>query len=112
MTEPTTFTARRCLFGKPDRETIKRNKEDFYKTMKMEIEKKNQKWNFNFETDTPLEGRYQWEKIHGETQAIQDSTKEKRCEKCIKSTAKETTFSNLQGVSIVSDTADQEMLSS
>ena len=66
MTDPIKLKAQRCLFGKPDRETIERNENERQDMLKKEAEEQKEKWNFDFETGTPLQGRYQWEKVEAE----------------------------------------------
>ncbi|KAL7985247.1 hypothetical protein Chor_003817 [Crotalus horridus] len=48
------------LFGPVDHEQVQK---DFQSLMKVQLEEAQQKWNFDFETETPLEGNYKWEKV-------------------------------------------------
>ncbi|XP_063153730.1 cyclin-dependent kinase inhibitor 1 [Candoia aspera] len=50
----------RNLFGPVDHEQLQK---DFQSLMKIQLEEAQQKWNFDFETETPLEGNYKWEKV-------------------------------------------------
>ncbi|XP_048353082.1 cyclin-dependent kinase inhibitor 1 [Sphaerodactylus townsendi] len=50
----------RNLFGPVDHEQLQN---DFQSSMKVEREEAKSKWNFDFETETPLEGDYKWEKV-------------------------------------------------
>ncbi|XP_054836901.1 cyclin-dependent kinase inhibitor 1 [Eublepharis macularius] len=50
----------RNLFGPVDHEQLQN---DFQSLMKAEWEEAQRRWNFDFETETPLEGDYRWEKI-------------------------------------------------
>lgn len=50
-------TVCRCLFGKPDHESVR---ESLDKELKSQRSSSKCTWNFDFETETPLTGRYQW----------------------------------------------------
>ncbi|KAL8168497.1 UNVERIFIED_CONTAM: hypothetical protein K2H54_000504 [Gekko kuhli] len=50
----------RNLFGAVDHEQLQN---DFQSMMKAELEEAQRKWNFDFETESPLEGDYKWEKV-------------------------------------------------
>ncbi|KAJ7332933.1 hypothetical protein JRQ81_015113 [Phrynocephalus forsythii] len=50
----------RNLFGPVDHEQLQK---DFQSLMRVQLEEAQQKWNFDFETETPLEGNYKWEKV-------------------------------------------------
>ncbi|XP_070601366.1 cyclin-dependent kinase inhibitor 1 [Erythrolamprus reginae] len=50
----------RNLFGPVDHEQLQK---DFQSLMKVQLDEAQQKWNFDFETETPLEGNYKWEKV-------------------------------------------------
>ncbi|XP_059213909.1 cyclin dependent kinase inhibitor 1Ca [Centropristis striata] len=50
----------RSLFGPVDREQLRR---DLTQRMKEIAEQDSRRWNFNFQTETPLPGRFQWEEI-------------------------------------------------
>uniref|UniRef100_A0A674GD61 Serine and arginine rich splicing factor 3 n=1 Tax=Taeniopygia guttata TaxID=59729 RepID=A0A674GD61_TAEGU len=50
----------RNLFGPVDHEQLQR---DFEDKIKQELEEAQHRWNFNFETETPLEGPFKWERI-------------------------------------------------
>ncbi|KAF7253769.1 Cyclin-dependent kinase inhibitor 1 [Varanus komodoensis] len=48
------------LFGSVNHEQLQK---DFQSLMRTQLEEARQKWNFDFETETPLEGPYKWEKV-------------------------------------------------
>nr|XP_021390998.1 cyclin-dependent kinase inhibitor 1 [Lonchura striata domestica] len=50
----------RNLFGPVDHEQLQ---QDFEDNIKQQLEEAQQRWNFNFETETPLEGPFKWERI-------------------------------------------------
>ncbi|KAL5021514.1 hypothetical protein ScPMuIL_000669 [Solemya velum] len=50
-------TVCRCLFGKPDHESVR---ESLDKELKSQRLSSKSAWNFDFDTETPLAGRYQW----------------------------------------------------
>ncbi|XP_034978384.1 cyclin-dependent kinase inhibitor 1 isoform X2 [Zootoca vivipara] len=72
----------RNLFGPVDHDQLQK---DFQSLMKAQLEEARQKWNFDFESETPLEGDYKWEKVsHRNRMPSQDllsPTKENSCEK-------------------------------
>lgn len=57
---PCSSKACRNLFGPVDHEQLQ---QDFEDKMKQQLEEAQQRWNFNFETETPLEGPFKWERI-------------------------------------------------
>uniref|UniRef100_A0A8C8S3M1 Cyclin dependent kinase inhibitor 1A n=1 Tax=Pelusios castaneus TaxID=367368 RepID=A0A8C8S3M1_9SAUR len=50
----------RNLFGRVDHEQLQN---DFRDLMRRHLEEAQHRWNFDFETETPLEGKFQWEKV-------------------------------------------------
>ncbi|XP_032936018.1 cyclin-dependent kinase inhibitor 1 [Catharus ustulatus] len=50
----------RNLFGPVDHEQLQ---QDFEDKIRQQLEEAQQRWNFNFETETPLEGPFKWERI-------------------------------------------------
>ncbi|XP_067455070.1 cyclin dependent kinase inhibitor 1Ca [Thunnus thynnus] len=50
----------RSLFGPVDHDQLRR---DLKLKLKEITEQDSRRWNFNFQTDTPLPGRFQWEEI-------------------------------------------------
>ncbi|NXF45536.1 CDN1A inhibitor, partial [Oceanites oceanicus] len=48
----------RNLFGPVDHHQLQNDFEDL---LKQHLEEAQQRWNFNFETETPLEGHFEWE---------------------------------------------------
>ncbi|KAM7032809.1 cyclin-dependent kinase inhibitor 1 [Acridotheres tristis] len=50
----------RNLFGPVDHEQLQH---DFENQIRHQLEEAQQRWNFNFETETPLEGPFKWERI-------------------------------------------------
>ncbi|NXI38849.1 CDN1A inhibitor, partial [Galbula dea] len=48
----------RNLFGPLDSHQLQH---DFEELMKQHLEETTKRWNFNFETETPLEGQFKWE---------------------------------------------------
>ncbi|XP_019401775.1 PREDICTED: cyclin-dependent kinase inhibitor 1 [Crocodylus porosus] len=50
----------RNLFGPVDHEQLQ---SDFQDSMRKSLEEAQHKWNFDFETETPLEGAFQWERV-------------------------------------------------
>ncbi|XP_033008459.1 cyclin-dependent kinase inhibitor 1 [Lacerta agilis] len=70
----------RNLFGPVDHDQLQK---DFQSLMKAQLEEAQQKWNFDFESETPLEGNYKWEKVsHLNRMPSQDllsPTKEDSC---------------------------------
>lgn len=63
----------RSLFGPVDREQLRR---DLKQRLKEISEQDSRRWNFNFQTETPLPGRFQWEEIPSASAAAlyQEST--------------------------------------
>uniref|UniRef100_A0A8C5JTW5 Cyclin-dependent kinase inhibitor domain-containing protein n=2 Tax=Junco hyemalis TaxID=40217 RepID=A0A8C5JTW5_JUNHY len=57
---PCSSKACRNLFGPVDHEQLQ---QDFEDQMKQQLEEAQQRWNFNFETETPLEGPFKWERM-------------------------------------------------
>ncbi|XP_005428168.1 cyclin-dependent kinase inhibitor 1 [Geospiza fortis] len=57
---PCSSKACRNLFGPVDHEQLQ---QDFEDQMKQQLEEAQQRWNFNFETETPLEGPFKWERV-------------------------------------------------
>lgn len=53
-------SVRRSLFGPVDHEQLRRELRQRLKEMS---EQDSRRWNFNFQTDTPLDGRFQWEEV-------------------------------------------------
>ncbi|KAM3625126.1 uncharacterized protein V6R79_007161 [Siganus canaliculatus] len=56
----------RRLFGQVDHEQLHR---DLKQRMKEIAEEDSRRWNFNFQTDTPLPGRFQWEEVPADSAA-------------------------------------------
>uniref|UniRef100_A0A8C9LCH4 Cyclin-dependent kinase inhibitor domain-containing protein n=2 Tax=Pavo cristatus TaxID=9049 RepID=A0A8C9LCH4_PAVCR len=50
----------RNLFGPVDHEQIQN---DFEELLRQQLEEAQRRWNFNFETETPLEGHFKWERV-------------------------------------------------
>ncbi|XP_066480415.1 cyclin-dependent kinase inhibitor 1 [Tiliqua scincoides] len=50
----------RNLFGPVDHDQFQK---DVQSLMRAQLKEAQQKWNFDFETETPLEGKYKWEKV-------------------------------------------------
>ncbi|NXU80639.1 CDN1A inhibitor, partial [Oreotrochilus melanogaster] len=48
----------RNLFGPLDHEELQN---DFETLLRHQLEEAQQRWNFDFETETPLEGPFRWE---------------------------------------------------
>ncbi|KFQ15154.1 Cyclin-dependent kinase inhibitor 1, partial [Leptosomus discolor] len=48
----------RNLFGPVDHHQLQNDFEDLFR---QHLEEAQQRWNFNFETETPLEGHFEWE---------------------------------------------------
>lgn len=55
------LNVRRCLFGPVDHETVRN---DLRREMKSQSESSARKWNFDFEKNTPLEGRFLWSRMN------------------------------------------------
>ncbi|XP_077190457.1 cyclin-dependent kinase inhibitor 1 isoform X2 [Paroedura picta] len=71
----------RNLFGPVDHEQLQN---DFQSLMKAEWEEARCKWNFDFETETPLEGDYKWEKVsHVEELAPQELLSHSKENSCV-----------------------------
>lgn len=66
---PCSSKACRNLFGPVDHEQLQR---DFEEKIRQQLEEAQQRWNFNFETETPLEGPFQWERIRVAEQPPQE----------------------------------------
>ena len=56
-------SVRRCLFGPVDH---KQNADFLKKQYELQHQESKQRWNFDFQTMTPLAGKFQWEAIGGE----------------------------------------------
>lgn len=50
----------RNLFGPVDHDQLQK---DVKSLIRAQLKEAQQKWNFDFETETPLEGKYKWEKV-------------------------------------------------
>ncbi|KAM6108274.1 cyclin-dependent kinase inhibitor 1 isoform 2-T2 [Pterocles gutturalis] len=50
----------RNLFGPVDHQQLQNDLEDL---LRQQLEEAQQRWNFDFETETPLEGHYKWERV-------------------------------------------------
>ncbi|XP_074833931.1 cyclin-dependent kinase inhibitor 1 isoform X2 [Carettochelys insculpta] len=50
----------RNLFGPVDHEQLQN---DFQDLMRRHLEEAQRRWNFDFETETPLEGEFKWERV-------------------------------------------------
>ncbi|XP_010209256.1 PREDICTED: cyclin-dependent kinase inhibitor 1 [Tinamus guttatus] len=50
----------RNLFGPVDHQQLQ---SDFQDLLRQQLEEAQRRWNFDFETDTPLEGRFKWERV-------------------------------------------------
>uniref|UniRef100_A0A672UW78 Cyclin dependent kinase inhibitor 1A n=1 Tax=Strigops habroptila TaxID=2489341 RepID=A0A672UW78_STRHB len=50
----------RNLFGPVDHQQLQH---DFENLLKQNLEEAQQRWNFDFETETPLEGHFEWERV-------------------------------------------------
>ncbi|NXA20343.1 CDN1A inhibitor, partial [Ibidorhyncha struthersii] len=48
----------RNLFGPVDHQQLQNDFEDM---LRQQLEEAQQRWNFNFEAETPLEGQFKWE---------------------------------------------------
>ncbi|XP_063402698.1 cyclin-dependent kinase inhibitor 1B-like [Mytilus trossulus] len=58
QTFSTKSKVRRCLFGPPDHESIRKDLDKALEDNRSELR---EKWNYDFDQDVPLEGKYQWE---------------------------------------------------
>ena len=63
LATPTKLGVRRCLFGPVNREETARYLKELSDNLDSKVDNIS-KWNFNFTTDTPLDGRFQWEKVN------------------------------------------------
>ncbi|XP_009642869.2 cyclin-dependent kinase inhibitor 1 [Egretta garzetta] len=61
----------RNLFGPVDHQELQN---DFGNLLRQHLEEAQQRWNFNFETDTPLEGQFKWERVFLAEQLPQEVT--------------------------------------
>jgi len=63
----TAFRARRCLFGRPTDQEQTDTMSDFQDHERLVRDEKRKQWNFDFEREQPLPGRWQWEPVrrHG-----------------------------------------------
>ncbi|XP_009460757.1 PREDICTED: cyclin-dependent kinase inhibitor 1 [Nipponia nippon] len=59
----------RNLFGPVDHDQLQN---DFQDLLRQHIEEAQQRWNFNFETETPLEGHFKWERVFLDEQPPQE----------------------------------------
>ncbi|XP_065505670.1 cyclin-dependent kinase inhibitor 1 [Caloenas nicobarica] len=59
----------RNLFGPVDHDQLQNDFEDF---LRQNLEEAQQRWNFNFETGTPLEGHFEWERVFLDDQPPQE----------------------------------------
>ncbi|XP_009890046.1 PREDICTED: cyclin-dependent kinase inhibitor 1 [Charadrius vociferus] len=50
----------RNLFGPVDHHQLQNDFEDM---LRQQLEEAQQRWNFNFEAETPLEGQFKWERV-------------------------------------------------
>nr|XP_013798035.1 PREDICTED: cyclin-dependent kinase inhibitor 1 [Apteryx mantelli mantelli] len=57
----------RNLFGPVDHNQLQN---DFQNLLRQQLEEAQDRWNFNFETDTPLEGRFEWERVFVDQQLL------------------------------------------
>lgn len=57
----------RSLFGPVDHDQLRR---DLKQRLKEITEQDSRRWNFNFQSDTPLPGRFQWEEIPADCTAV------------------------------------------
>ena len=57
---PTLSKVCRCLFGEVDHDAVKRVLEE---GMAVIAKRQSDNWNFDFTTDTPLSGRYEWDRV-------------------------------------------------
>lgn len=48
---------RRCLFGKPDHDSLRKDLDEQLKATRTEMKST---WNFDSELDKPMDGRYEW----------------------------------------------------
>ncbi|XP_061869657.1 cyclin-dependent kinase inhibitor 1 [Colius striatus] len=59
----------RNLFGPVDHHQLQNDFEDL---LRQHLEEAQQRWNFNFETETPLEGHFKWERVFLAKQSPQE----------------------------------------
>ncbi|XP_064328377.1 cyclin-dependent kinase inhibitor 1 [Phalacrocorax carbo] len=59
----------RNLFGPVDHHQLQNDVEDL---LRQHLEEAQQRWNFNFETETPLEGQFKWERVFPDEQLTQE----------------------------------------
>ena len=59
---PRSSKACRCLFGPVDSEQLRR---DCDALMASCVQEARERWNFDFVTETPLEGDFAWERVRG-----------------------------------------------
>ncbi|XP_008933273.1 PREDICTED: cyclin-dependent kinase inhibitor 1 [Merops nubicus] len=59
----------RSLFGPVDHHQLQNDFEDL---LRQHLEEAQQRWNFNFETETPLEGHFKWERVFLPEQPAQE----------------------------------------
>ncbi|XP_064029839.1 cyclin-dependent kinase inhibitor 1 [Pogoniulus pusillus] len=57
----------RNLFGPVDHQELLN---DLQGMMRQHLEEAQQRWNFNFETETPLEGQFKWERVFQDEQEV------------------------------------------
>lgn len=63
LATPSKLGVRRCLFGPVNKEDTRVYLKELNDMLDARLDCKN-KWNFNFSTDTPMQGRFQWEKVN------------------------------------------------
>ncbi|XP_074420620.1 cyclin-dependent kinase inhibitor 1 [Larus michahellis] len=59
----------RNLFGPVDHHQLQN---DYENMLRQQLEEAQQRWNFNFETETPLEGHFKWERVYLDEQPPQE----------------------------------------
>ncbi|XP_062451272.1 cyclin-dependent kinase inhibitor 1 [Rhea pennata] len=62
----------RNLFGPVDHDQLQN---DFQDLLRRQLEEAQHRWNFDFETDTPLEGRFKWERVVFDDQQLHGLSK-------------------------------------
>ncbi|KAM8877042.1 cyclin dependent kinase inhibitor 1Ca [Synchiropus picturatus] len=95
-------SVRRSLFGPVDHDKLR---QDLKQRLKEISEQDNQRWNFDFQTETPLPGRFQWVEIQGDSAADfhqQSSQTDEAAETEILISCEETT--NQENCSSISNT--------
>ncbi|XP_054032546.1 cyclin-dependent kinase inhibitor 1 [Dryobates pubescens] len=60
----------RNLFGPLDHQQLQNDLKDL---MRQHLEEAQQRWNFNFETETPLDGQFKWERVFQAEQPTQEA---------------------------------------